>query len=212
MTNDLRARTLTHAMTTPNDDLLGDPNDGPTPNEFGGFRQEFKHQNVSARVPERVARGVYSTGTVVLQGPNEFVVDFVLNMARPAQVVSRVIIPPPIFAQTIEAMRDNLQKYTDRFGPPPVLPKPPKPPVPPTIQEIYEDLKLPDDLLPGAYCNAVMISHSPAEFCIDFIANGFPRSVVGARVLVAAPTLPRVLETFAGSYQQYLRKNSEDGR
>ncbi|HEV7298894.1 MAG TPA: DUF3467 domain-containing protein [Tepidisphaeraceae bacterium] len=196
-------------MSTPNDDLLGNPNDGPSPNEFGGFRQEFKHHNVSARVPEKVVRGVYSTGTVVLQGPTEFVVDFLLNVAKPAQVVARVIIPPTVFGQTVEALKDNLQKYTDRFGPPPTLPKPAKPPVPPTIQEMYDDLKLADDLLPGAYCNAVMIGHSPAEFCMDFIANGFPRSVVAARVLVAAPTLPRVLETFSGSYQQYLKKQGE---
>lgn len=195
-----------YEMSNSSDDLLGNPSDGPGPNEFGGFRQEFKHEHVSARVPERVSRGVYSTGAIVLQGPNEFVIDFVLNMAKPAQVVSRVIIPPVIVGQTVAAMTDNLQKYTDRFGPPPVLPKPVKPPTPPSIQEIYEDLKLSDDLLPGAYCNAVMIGHSPAEFCIDFIANGYPRSIVASRVLVAAPTFPRILETLSGSYQQYLKK------
>jgi hypothetical protein len=193
-------------------DLPGDmpPSDKPEPVEGGsGFRQEFRHQHVSARVPEKVSRGVYGTGAIVLQGPNEFVVDFVLNMAKPAQVVSRVIIPPVVFGQTVTALQDNLQKYTERYGPPPALPKPAKPPVPPSIQEIYEDLKLPDDILPGNYCNAVMIGHSPAEFVLDFIANGYPRSVVSARVLVAAPTLPRILETFNGSYQQYLKKRAE---
>ncbi len=177
----------------------------------GGFRQEFKHQNISARVPEKVGRGVYATGAIVLQGPNEFAVDFVLNLAKPAQVVSRVIIPPRVFGQTVGAMRENLQKYTDRWGPPPALPPQPKPAVPPTIQEIYDDLKMSDDILPGAYCNAVMIGHSPAEFVIDFIANGYPRSTVSARVLVAAPTLPRILETLNNSYQQYLKKKAEDG-
>jgi hypothetical protein len=72
----------------------------------------------------------------VLQGPNEFVIDFVLAMAKPTQVVARVILPPQVVGQTVAAMQDNLNKYTERFGPPPVIPKPPKPPVPPSIQEI----------------------------------------------------------------------------
>jgi len=201
-------------MSDANDDLLGDPNANNPIQPIdggGGFRREFQHQHISARVPEKVVRGAYSTGAIVLQGPTEFVVDFVLNLAKPAQVVSRVILPPSVAGQMVSAMQDNLQKYTDRFGPPPVLPKPVKPPVSPSIQEIYDDLKLTDDLLPGAYCNAVMIGHSPAEFCIDFIANSFPRSIVGARVLVAAPTFPRIIETLSGSYQQYLRKQQTSG-
>jgi hypothetical protein len=193
-------------MSSPNDDLLGDPDGLPHSSDSGGIRQEFQHQHVSARVPERVARGVYTTGAIVLQGPNEFVVDFVQNLAKPAQVVCRVILPPFIVGQAVTAMGENLQKFTDRFGPPPVLPVPAKPPVQPSIQEIYDELKLSDDLLPGAYCNAVMIGHSPAEFCVDFIANGYPRSIVSARVLIAAANYPRILETLKGSYQQYLRK------
>jgi hypothetical protein len=190
-----------------NDDLLGDADEGSKPLEQG-FGQSFHHQHLSARVPEKVSRGVYATGTIVLQGANEFVVDFLLNMAKPAQVVSRVIVPLEIFGPILDALRENLQKYTDRYGAPPILPKPAKPPVPPSVQEIYGDLKLVDDLLPGAYCNAVMIGHSAAEFCIDFIANSYPRSVVAARILVAAPTLPRLLETFTGSHQQYLNKKN----
>ena len=42
----------------------------------GSFTQEFQHTQVSARVPERVGRGVFCTGALVLQGPNEFVIDF----------------------------------------------------------------------------------------------------------------------------------------
>jgi hypothetical protein len=197
------------------DDLLGSPGDGVNPpdpsSSDDGVRQEFRHQHLSARVPEKVGRGAYATGVIVLHGPNEFVIDFVQALAKPSQVVTRVILPPHVVGQTIAALQDNLQKYTERFGAPPVLPKPLKPPVPPTIQEIYDDLKLSDEQLPGAYSNAVMIGHSPAEFCIDFIANSFPRSVVSARVVVAAPTLPRILETINGSWQGYLKKRDSTG-
>ncbi len=47
------------------------------------FTQEIQHANISARVPEKVARGVFSTGAMLLQGPNEFVLDFVLRMSQP---------------------------------------------------------------------------------------------------------------------------------
>ena len=51
------------------------------PPDPGAFTQEVQHQQISARVPERVARGVFSTGAMIFQGPHEFVVDFVLRMA-----------------------------------------------------------------------------------------------------------------------------------
>ena len=38
--------------------------------------QQYTHQPVAARVPEKVARGVYSTGQLVLDSPKEFIIDF----------------------------------------------------------------------------------------------------------------------------------------
>ena len=49
--------------------------------DAGAFTQEIQHPQVSARVPEKVGRGVLCTGAMVLQGPNEFVIDFVQNLA-----------------------------------------------------------------------------------------------------------------------------------
>ena len=34
--------------------------------------QDIQHQSISARVPEKVARGVFSTGAIVAQGAQEF--------------------------------------------------------------------------------------------------------------------------------------------
>src|SRR5205823_13452201 len=88
----------------------------------GGFIQEVQHSQVSARVPEKVSRGVFSTGLMVLQGPNEFVIDFVLNMAQPHQIVARVVLPLNVMPNLIAALRDNLGSYQSKFGPPPTLP------------------------------------------------------------------------------------------
>jgi hypothetical protein len=171
----------------------------------GGFTQEVQHSQVSARVPEKIGRGVFSTGIMILQGPNEFVIDFVLSLAHPAQIVARVVLPPSIMPNVIGALRDNLAHYQAKFGPPPPL-QVPTPPTPPSIEEIYGQLKLPDELLSGVYANMAMIAHSPSEFHFDFITSFYPRSAVSCRVFFSAPQIPGILNTLTRAYQQYQQK------
>jgi len=179
------------------------------PPDPGAFTQEVQHQQISARVPERVARGVFSTGAMIFQGPHEFVVDFVLRMAQPHQIVARVVLPLSIMPSVIGALRENLGNYTSKFGPPPALPAPPTQPTPPPIEEIYSQLKLADEMLSGFYANAVMIAHSSAEFYFDFITNFYPRSAVSCRVYLSAPQVPGLLNTLTRSFQQYQQKMAQ---
>jgi hypothetical protein len=176
------------------------------PGDPSSFSQEIHHSQVSARVPEKVGRGVFSTGAMVFQGAHEFVIDFVLRMAPPHQIAARVVMSPPIVSSFIGALRENLAGYTSKFGPPPPLPVPSNPPPPPPIEEIYNQLKLPDEMLSGVYANAVMIAHSPAEFYLDFITNFYPRSAVSCRVYLSAPQVPGLLNTLTRSFQQYQQK------
>lgn len=67
------------------------------------------------------------------------------------------------------------------------------------IAEVYDSLKLPDDMLGGVYANMVSISNTGSEFCFDFIAQLFPRSVVTARVYMAAPRAPELLASLKRS-------------
>jgi len=83
---------------------------------------------------------------------------------------------------------------SEGLGSSPAIPDPeshpenrPAPPSKPQIEDIYDDLKLPDEMLSGRYANAVLIRHSGTEFCFDFITNMYPRSAVSARVFLAAP-------------------------
>jgi hypothetical protein len=69
----------------------------------------------------------------------------------------------------------------------------------PDLAGLYEQLKLPDDLLPGTFANAVMITHMAEEFCMDFIVNSYPRSIVACRVFTAAGRIPSLLETIRGA-------------
>ena len=199
----------------PPDDLPPEdqPNGGDenTGDEAGGEQdsgqtQRIRQQHVSARVPEDVARGVFSTGAIVLNGPHEFIVDFLQTMTRPHQVASRVVMPPSVIPGFINALKQNIEKFTNRFGEPRELPKPPADAPKPSIEDIYDQLKLPDEDLSGTYANAVMISHSATEFCLDFITSFYPKSAVACRIFLSAPQGPRVLETLSRSWDQYQKK------
>lgn len=285
------------------------PDDRPDPSEQHAVR---------ARVPDHVARGVFSTGVIVMTAPTEFVIDFIQNLGRPHQVVARVIMPHAVMPQFVDALLKNIELYRGRYGnlpqpnlsgmvitsasgsvpapnaspTPPAnqtLPKSPNQPnqfgesdpysnpsvgpgiapgtsagaapetgglsgggqaaglgqsgpihvgpgqagptglppggfaqggqpgqgfLPPepaptapqvrraSAQEIYDDLKLRDEILSGSYANAVMIGHGPHEFSFDFITNFYPHSAVSARVFLAAGQVARLAESLKGAWDQ----------
>jgi hypothetical protein len=79
------------------------------------------------------------------------------------------------------------------------------------IEDIYEQLKLPDEMLGGVFSNVAMIRHTGEEFCFDFIANFYPRSVVTSRVYMAAGRIPSLLATMTDSFEQFRRKTGGGG-
>jgi hypothetical protein len=200
---------------TPNDgDFFSEPEETPQPGNpdepQGPKSQEIKHNQVSALVPESVAGGVFSTGAVVLGGAHEFVLDFLLRMQQPQQVAARIILPPTVIPQFLQAMTENIRKFEERFGqihdPAKALQQQKKPNEQASAQELYESLKLPENVMSGTYANAVMIGHSAYEFSFDFITTFFPRSAVACRVYLAAPNVPRLLESLKHSFKQYQEK------
>jgi Protein of unknown function (DUF3467) len=69
-------------------------------------------------------------------------------------------------------------------------------------QEVYDELKLRDELLSGAYANAVMIGHGPHEFCFDFITNFYPQSAVSCRVFMSSGHVGRLYDSLKASWEQ----------
>ncbi len=182
-----------------------DPNsnpDRPDPNEGNSA--------LRARVPDHVADGCFSTGAIVMTGPSEFIVDFLQTIGRPHRVAARVVIPHPVMPQFIDALNTNLDLYRSRFGDPPVPQAQPQNQARrPSPQEIYDDLKLPDDVLSGVYANGVMIGHGASEFGLDFLTSFFPQSAVSARVFVSAGQVPRLLESLRGAVRQLEQRQSQ---
>ena len=176
--------------------------------------QQIEHSAATARVPDPVGRGVFATAAVVLHGPNEFTIDFIQSIVHPSRVAARVILPPKVAVQFTAALGEAIGKSPQSFGGPPRDPSRPAAPKQdqpgeagqpaeqtagaaaggarqePPIADIYEQLKLPDEMLGGVYANVVSITHTGSEFCFDFIAQFFPRSAVTARVYMAASRVP----------------------
>lgn len=185
--------------------------DDPTPPPPAGDQptsEKFSHQPVGARVPERVAKGTFCTGQVILDGPKELVVDFLQGLTRPFQVVSRVVLTPQTAAEFADALGKNVETYTKQFGPPPAVPGP-QPQRRPTLAEVYENFRIADEMLSGTYANAVLIGHSPTEFFFDFITGFYPTSAVAARIFMPAPQVPRFLTALTGSLEQHRQRGRQ---
>jgi hypothetical protein len=114
-------------------------------------------------------------------------------------------------AQFISAMKENIARYEQTFGPPKQLPPPPTQNRP-SIQEIYQDLRLPDEQLSGSYATTVLIGHSPAEFFMDFITRFFPTAAVSSRVYMSASQVPQMLNALNTSYQNHVNRVREAKR
>jgi hypothetical protein len=165
------------------------------------FSREVHHSGATARVPEKVARGAFSTGVLIIEGPSEFVLDFVQRMNQPHQVVARVVVPFGFLPRLVGALRDNLETCRKTFGalpsPPASLPATP----PPSAEEIYGSLKMSDDVVVGAYANAAFVSHSQSIFSLDFIASFYPRATVSARVYLGTAQVPGVISSLGQAWQ-----------
>lgn len=183
------------------------PDETPFPSSNGAdmpAHEQILHSTVGARVPESKAQGVLCTGTIVLEGPNEFVIDFMQNLTRPPRVGARIVLSHAVMGQFVAALADSFQKYEQRFGPPKPMPRPANPNRP-SIKEIYGDLRLADDQLSGNYATTVMIGHSPAEFFLDFITRFYPTAAVSSRVYMTASHIPGLLDTLNASLAQHRR-------
>lgn len=188
--------------------MSDDPQPPEEPSSDQPQSQEVRHSHVGALVPAHVARGIFSTGAVVLQGQHEFIVDFLLRMQQPQQVAARIVMAPAVVAQLIQALTENVRKHEDRFGPIVLPPQPTPDPEAPrqSAQDLYDQLKLSDEDMSGVYANAVMIGHTASEFSLDFITTFFPRSAVSARVFVAAPNAKRLLDSLKHSFGQFQQR------
>lgn len=182
------------------------PGQQPAPDHI---TQQVQYSQIAARVPEKLNRGVFATNALVLTGNQELVCDFLLRMVPPFMLAARVIMPYSALVPMVKAIGENVDNYRARFGTPSTLPPPP-PNVPqPNIAEVYEQLKIPEDVAVGAYANTLMISHTATEFCLDFILDLFPRPTVTQRIYLTAPQVPALLTTLKRTLEQLQQRAAQ---
>ena len=79
------------------------------------------------------------------------------------------------------------------------------------------DIELPEDVADGIYSNLAVITHSNAEFIIDFIRilPGVPRAKVKSRILLTPQHARRLLKALQENISKYESSfgkiNTDDG-
>lgn len=79
-----------------------------------------KQQNqINIELPDDVAEGVYANLAMVAHSNSEFVIDFIRLMpgVPKAKVKSRVVVTPEHAKRLLNALKDNINKYENNFGP-----------------------------------------------------------------------------------------------
>ena len=170
---------------------MNDPLDPPSP-----------PQPLPPRVNPATSSGAYATGLVVLHTRDEFMLDFIAGFASPPQVVGRVVATPAHLKRMLKALLDNFGRYEKAFGAIPVQPENTRAKAG-QVGELYAKLQVMDEVLGGAYSNAMSVMHTRDEFIMDFLTNFPPISKVTSRVVVN-PTHPRrIISVLGDNLSQY---------
>jgi len=73
-------------------------------------------QQIQINTCDEMSRGRYSNSMVVSHGPDEFILDWLLNSPNGAHLVSRIIVSPHHVKRLIVTLRENLDIYEKQFG------------------------------------------------------------------------------------------------
>lgn len=77
------------------------------------------NNQISIELSEEVAEGIYANLAMIAHSNSEFVIDFIRLMpgVPKAKVKSRIVITPEHAKRLLTALKDNIKKYEDTFGP-----------------------------------------------------------------------------------------------
>ena len=84
------------------------------------IKEKSKQQGqINIELPEDIAEEVYSNLVMIAHSNSEFVLDFIRLMpgVPKAKVKSRVVITPDHAKRLLAALKDNIRKYEESFGP-----------------------------------------------------------------------------------------------
>ncbi len=84
-----------------------------------GKEQQQNPNKINIELSEEIAEGIYANLAMIAHSNSEFVIDFIRLMpgVQKAKVKSRVVITPEHAVRLLKALKDNIQKYENTFGP-----------------------------------------------------------------------------------------------
>jgi len=79
---------------------------------------EGKTQQINIELGEKEGEGIYSNLAIITHSPAEFIIDFtrVVPGVPKAKVHARIITTPQHAKMFLKALKENIDKYEDRFG------------------------------------------------------------------------------------------------
>ncbi|MEW6061951.1 MAG: DUF3467 domain-containing protein [Bacteroidota bacterium] len=81
-------------------------------------QQPPQGQQINIELNEKEAEGIYSNLAIITHSPAEFVVDFtrILPGVPKAKVHARIVMTPQHTKLLLNALKDNIHKYEEKFG------------------------------------------------------------------------------------------------
>ncbi|MFW5760983.1 MAG: DUF3467 domain-containing protein [Cyclobacteriaceae bacterium] len=82
-------------------------------------KKDKQGNQINIELSEEIAEGVYTNLAMIAHSNSEFVIDFIRLMpgVPKAKVKSRVVITPEHAKRLLNALKDNINKYEETFGP-----------------------------------------------------------------------------------------------
>lgn len=82
-------------------------------------KKDKQGNQINIELSEEISEGVYTNLAMIAHSNSEFVIDFIRLMpgVPKAKVKSRVVITPEHAKRLLNALKDNINKYEETFGP-----------------------------------------------------------------------------------------------
>jgi hypothetical protein len=159
-------------------------------------------QPLAPRIDPATSQGAYATGLVVIHTRDEFLLDFIAGFAAPPRIVGRVIVTPPYLKRMLRTLMENFGRYENTFGALPVQHENTRAQAG-QVNDLYAKLHVEEELLGGAYSNAMSVMHTRDEFIMDCITNFPPSSKVMARLVLSPAHMRRIISVLGDNLSQY---------
>jgi hypothetical protein len=78
--------------------------------------EKNESQAVQINTVDEVSRGRFSNSMLVSHGPEEFIIDWLLQSPNGVHLVSRVIVTPGHVKRIVSALQENIEKYEQTFS------------------------------------------------------------------------------------------------